>query len=302
MKATDRRARSSQSLVGNEPPEPPQSLKGSNAPGRATGSSMRAQGSRRMATFKRRYAEPVLGIGTILVLLGVWETAGHFEWVDVMFLSRPSDVVPALLTYIGSDNFIEDVLYTGSAFTGGLAASLAIGIPVGALMGRFKWIRHCLDYLISIFYATPRIALVPIIVLAFGIGRTTSIVIVTIMAIFPVLINTTAGIRSVDADLLELARSLRVGQLQLFRWILLPAALPSILAGVRLAIGLSLIGIIVAEFLASTQGLGYNIALAANQFDAATVFAGVTLVAAIGVGLTEAAKRLERHFDRWRLH
>lgn len=245
--------------------------------------------------------EPLFGSLTVVLLLAAWEAAAAYGWVNAIFVSRPSAIAQALVGYMGSENFLSDAAHSGRAFLGGLGLSVLVGIVVGSLMGWYPWIRYALDYVVSMAYSAPRIALIPVLILWFGIGIKTEVAVIFLISVFPVVINTVSGIRTVDDDLIELARSLHVRRMQMFVRILLPAAVPSILAGVRIAIGTSLIGLVVAEFLAATQGIGHAINDAASNFQPAMVFAGVVLITVVGLVLTEILKRVEAHFDRWRL-
>jgi NitT/TauT family transport system permease protein len=249
---------------------------------------------------ERRWKEPAMGLSAIALFLALWQISAESGLINPVFASKPTAVAAATVTYIGSEVFLTDLSYTGRTFSIGLIISIVAGVSLGAAMGRFPWLRHFLDYIISISYAAPRIALVPLIILWFGIGMQAGVIIVVMIAIYPLIMNTMMAMRTIDPGYLDLGRSLKMSRRQLFRYILLPSAVPSILTGARLAIGLALIGVVLAEFLAGTQGIGYRINEAAANYQADRVLAGLVLITTGGVLITELVKSLERRFDRWR--
>ncbi|GAA5190430.1 ABC transporter permease [Rugosimonospora acidiphila] len=259
---------------------------------------------RGMSPWRLRYRrrEPiVLGTLCLILVLVAWQVAADAGWVNKLFVSSPTDVARAMWDYITTAQFAKDLSTTGLTFIYGLLLSLVAGIVLGLLMGWYKRVGFFLDYLVSLVYASPRIALVPLLILWFGIGRTTGIAMVFLMSVFPVLINTMTGVHSVDPLLIEMARSQKASRLQLIRTVVLPGALPQVLSGVRLAIGNGLIGVVVAEFLAgSSSGLGFTMQAAAQSFEAPQLFAGLVIISALGLIATQLLRILERRFQRWR--
>jgi ABC-type nitrate/sulfonate/bicarbonate transport system permease component len=247
-----------------------------------------------------KWIAPALGTSVIIFVLIAWQVCATTGIVNPVFSSTPVAVATAILEYLTSNLFYEDLAYTGATFGIGLIISLAAGTAIGALLGWYKYLRYSLDYLISIAYASPRIALIPLIILWFGIDMEAGVIIVILVAIWPPIMNTMTAIRTIDPGYLDLGRSLKMSRSQLFRNVLIPAAVPSILTAARLSIGLALIGVVVGEFLAGTRGLGYRINEAASNYQPDKVFAGVVMISAAGVLLTEVVKMIERHFDRWR--
>ena len=248
-----------------------------------------------------RWLAPLLGTGSVVAILLAWQFSADSGLVDPAFSSRPTDVARRLLDYVVTAQFRADAWASGSAFLLGLAFAIVTGILLGTAIGWFRWVRFALDPLVVVAYSAPRIALVPIIILWFGIGFKSAVFLVALLAVFPILINTSVGIRTIDADYLELARSLCMSRRQVFRLILLPAAVPSIVSGMRLAVGLGLIGIVVAEFLAGTEGVGYRMNEAASLYQSDLVFAGLVIITCVGLFLTTLLKMVEQHFDRWRI-
>jgi ABC-type nitrate/sulfonate/bicarbonate transport system permease component len=250
---------------------------------------------------ERRWLEPALGLSTVVVIVVLWQWFATAGYVDQAFTSRPSSIAVALWKYITSNTFLADGAYTGEGFIITFGISVVAGTAIGAVMGMWKYARYALDYLVTGSYAAPRIAFIPIIVLWFGIGLKSGIVFAVLIAIYPMIMNTMTGIRAVDSGYVDLGTSLKMTQWQRFRYILLTGAVPSILTGVRLTVGLALIGVIVAEFLAATQGIGYRIYQSAGNYEAGPMFAAVVVITLGAVIFTELIKIAERHFDRWRL-
>jgi sulfonate transport system permease protein len=177
--------------------------------------------------------------------------------------------------------------------------AIGVGIPVGVVMARFRKVDWVLDTWLNALYSTPTVALVPVLVLWFGIRAEAKVVVVFLFAIFPVLINTYQGVRKVDASFLEVARSFRSSEWQMWRDVLLPWAVPYITAGIRLAIGRGLVGMIIAEFYTAMTGLGYMIVRYAHIFKMDRTFVPVILLMFLGIALTAALKWVERRIAPW---
>ena len=252
------------------------------------------------SSFKRfwRSSEALLLSGlSIVIVLALWELASANEWVNPTFFSRPSDVwstfIDEYFTERGIYAHIRATIKIGSR---GLLLGLLAGIPVGAVMGAVPRIRYVLEPWITAAYVTPTVALLPLFILWLGIGDSPKILLVFLGAVFPILINTQAGIAGADPALLETARSFRASGLERFRKVSLPAALPFIFAGVRLAIGRTLIMSFVAELFLSNKGLGYYVSDAGAKFRSSEVFVGIITLALLGVAATQIVRFLERRF------
>jgi NitT/TauT family transport system permease protein len=181
-----------------------------------------------------------------------------------------------------------------------MAISILLGILIGFLMGQFESIEYLIDPFVNALNAIPRVALVPLIMLWFGLGLAAKIVIIVSVAIFPVIINTYAGVRDVRGSLLEVGRAHAATDMQIFGKIVLPAAVPFIMAGIRLAVSLGIIGMIVAEFFTAIAGLGGMIVQYGNNFQTARMFVPIIIVGALGIVLTQLVGALERRLAYWR--
>ena len=181
----------------------------------------------------------------------------------------------------------------------GLGIAIVVGIPLAVAMARFRWLDWALDLPINALYATPLVAVVPLLVLWFGIYLKAKIIVVFLFAVFPVLINTYQGVRECDKNMLEVARSFRSNEWRMWQDVLLPFAVPYIIAGIRLAIGRGLIGMIIAEFYTTISGLGFMITRYANMFEMDKTFVPVIVLMVLGVSLTTLLKWAGRRIAPW---
>lgn len=252
---------------------------------------------RRTLQRKERLLYGVLGA---IVVLGSWEICADLKIVNPTFSSKPSELARALYPYFSSGGGLSALKTSAVEFGLGFGLAVVVGLLVGIAMGLWRRVEYILDPLVNFTNAAPRIALVPLFVIWFGIGIESKVAIIFLSSIIPIILNTVSGIRAADAALVRVARSLCATEFQTFRTVVVPGAVPSVVTGLRLGIGHGLVGMIVAELVSSTAGLGYTIEIAGNNFQTPLMFAAVFVVAIIGVILTNALKTLERHLDRWR--
>ncbi|HEY6992900.1 MAG TPA: ABC transporter permease, partial [Xanthobacteraceae bacterium] len=235
---------------------------------------------------------PIYRYGFIAFILVVWELGGPL--VNPIFFSYPSKIIAAAyhLTLSGELPYYTwqslQVLFCGLGF------AILVGIPLAVVMARVRPIDWALDMPINALYATPMAALVPLLVLWFGIHLEAKIIVVFLFAIFPILINTYQGVRECDKNIIEVARSFRVSEVQMWTQVLLPWSVPFIAAGIRLAIGRGLVGMIIAEFFTSISGLGYMITRYTHIFEMDKAFVPVILLMILGVAMTAGLKWVER--------
>ena len=182
----------------------------------------------------------------------------------------------------------------------GFGAAIVCGVVVGLLMGRYRLIDRLLDVQISALYATPNVALIPLIMLWFGLGMTAKVVIIFLSAFFPIVMNTHSGVRNVGRNLVEIGLAEAASERQIVAKIIIPAALPFIMTGIRLAVGRAVVGMVVAEMFTAVAGLGGAIVTYGNAFATSKLFVVIILLALLGVGLSELARALERHFAAWK--
>ena len=235
--------------------------------------------------------------GFTLLILIVWELTGPY--IDPIFFSYPSKIAVAFYDLTVSGDLPYYLGQSLQVMVLGLGCAIVVGIPLGVAMARIHRLDWALDLPLNALYSTPTVALVPILVLWFGIYLKAKIIVVFLFAVFPVLINTYQGVRECDKNMLEVARSFRSSERGVWQDVLLPFALPYIAAGVRLAIGRGLVGMVIAEFYTTISGLGFMITKYANVFEMDKTFVPVIVLMAMGVALTSGLKRLERRIAPW---
>jgi NitT/TauT family transport system permease protein len=235
--------------------------------------------------------------GFVALILIVWEVTGPF--VNPIFFSYPSKIAVAFYELTLSGELPYYLAQSLEVMFCGLFFAIVVGIPLAVLMARVRWLDWALDLPINAFYATPLVALVPLLVLWFGIYLKAKIIVVFLFAVFPILINTYQGVRECDKNMIEVARSFRSNEWRMWQDVLLPFAVPYIAAGVRLAIGRGLVGMIIAEFYTTISGLGFMITRYANVFEMDKTFVPVIVLMILGVSLTAALKWVERRLAPW---
>ena len=259
----------------------------------------RARPARRK-TYWRRNENWMLGSVSMLLFLGVWELAVRLGMVNPLFSSSPSRIAAAAYDMFADGSIYVHLRVSGAEFLLGFSLAVVIGVPLGILMGWYSRVNAILEPFVSALYATPRIALLPLVVIWFGIGLGSKVAIVFLGAVFPILVNTITGVRTINADFVRVARSFSASDRQMFTTVALPSSVPMLLTGLRLGLGHALVGIVVGEMYGATQGLGYLIAVAGARFQTDKVMVGIILIAALGVAMTELLRAIERRFEVWR--
>lgn len=245
----------------------------------------------------------ILGSGFIVFLLILWESIPLWYTLPqgmALFFTTPSKIAVAFFALLVNGEIQKHFYVSAIAFLAGLGLSIIIGLPLGLIMGRFGMLEDLLDPYVTAANATPRIIFLPLLILWFGIGLGSKIVIVFAGAVFPLLINTYVGVKNANRVLINVVRSFGASEWQLMKIVVLPNSLPYIIAGLRLAIGRAILGVVVGEFFGSSQGLGYMIASAATNYKVDVVFVGVAIFMALSVILTLAVKQLESRLASWR--
>ena len=236
-------------------------------------------------------------ISLIFVLL-VWEYYGRR--VNPILFTYPSAIARAFVILVANGELQSYMKESLLVLTYASILSVLAGILLGVIMGRFSIVEWAADIYVNALYSTPMVAVVPLIVLWFGFKVPAKVIIVFLFMVFPVLLNTYEGVKNVDRNLQEVARSFCSSESQLWRHLIIPSAIPFIVAGVRLAIGRGLVGMIVAEFYTSVTGLGYMIVRYANALETDKLFVPIVMVMILGVGLLSLAKWIEGRIAPWR--
>ncbi len=239
----------------------------------------------------------VFRYGFLALILIVWQIVGPF--ISPIFFTYPTKIAVAFYELTINGELPYYLAQSLEVMFYGLLSAIVVGIPLAVLMARVRWLDWALDFPINALYATPLVAIVPLLVLWFGIYLKAKIIVVFLFAVFPILINTYQGVRECDKNMLEVARSFRSSERRVWQDVLLPFALPYIAAGVRLAIGRGLVGMVIAEFYTTITGLGYMITRYANNFEMDKTFVPVIVLMTLGVSLTSGLKWLERRIAPW---
>jgi NitT/TauT family transport system permease protein len=246
-------------------------------------------------TSRRRWT---LRLASVVAWLAAWQVVGGM--VNPVLLSTPRAVAAAVPDMI-RDGSLPRALGDSLVVLGlGLATGTVAGIVIGLAAGRSQSLAAFLELPLNALYAVPAVALIPVITTWFGFETTARTVVVFVFVVFPVLFSTMRGVREVDPDLVEVARSFCSPERRMWRDLILPSALPYIVTGIRLSIGRALIGVVVAEFLTAISGLGYVITQNANSFQIARMWVPVVVIALLGIVLTALLDWAERHLAAWR--
>jgi len=251
----------------------------------------------------RRYEATILGAGSIALLLAVWEALPHLITLSAgtkLFFTTPSHVVGTLWEMFATGSIWAPLGVSAGAFALGLGIAIVVALPLGVLLGRSTTLSALVDPFITAFNATPRLVFLPLVMLWFGLGLWSKVVIVFIGALFPLLINTYEGVRNADKLLINVVRSFGADEWAIARLVILPNALPYIVVGLRLAIGRAVLGVVVAEFFGSAEGLGVVMVRAASSYHVDVVFAGLIIFAALSLVMTAMVKLVEDRLQRWR--
>ncbi len=254
-----------------------------------------------LRTERRRslYDHPnLLRLASVAVFLALWEYFGRRT--DPILFTYPSAVAEAFVKLIASGELIRQLAVSLSALAAGFIASLVLGVALGLVLGMSRTAEAFFEPLINALYATPQVALTPLLMMWFGLGFSVKVSVVFLFAFFPILINTASGAQNVSAAMVEVARAYLAPPRQILFKVICPAALPFIMAGVRIAVGRALVGMIVAELFTAITGLGAMLSLYGNIFETAKMFVVIVVLALLGVVLVRATQWLERRLATWK--
>jgi len=235
---------------------------------------------------------------SVVFVIGAWEVLGR--QVDPLFMSFPSAIAVSAARLIATGELMVALASSLQSLILAFVIASFAGISLGLLIGRYRTVEAATDWLVNALYATPLVAIIPLVILWFGLGNGAKLFIVTILAVFPILINTIAGVRNVPPQFIELGNSFAANEREIFAKIILPSALPYMMTGLRLGIGRAIIGMVVAEFFTAITGLGALIVKYGNQYDTATMFVPIFVLMLLGVTLSTAVRRAEQWIAPWR--
>lgn len=240
------------------------------------------------------------GAAGLIGFFVLWEIVGRAGLLNALFFVPISKIAPAAWDMYSSGFIFEHIGYTVGNFALGFAIGVTTAVPFGLLLGWNKRLLEFFDPLISVALATPVIVLVPLVIVIFGIFWESKVAISVWSAFFPVLVATIAGVQSVDASLVKVARSFQASNLKIIRDVVIPGSVPALVSGLRLGMTKGLIAALAAEFFGSQRGLGFLAFNYGTAFQPDRMFVAVLTMAVVGVTLTEMIKAVQRRFDVWR--
>ena len=250
--------------------------------------------------FLDRYRKVLLGALAVVIFFGAWQAVFLVVPFNPLFISKPSLIASGLADLITSGDLLRDLAVSAVPFLYGFSAAVLIGVPLGIVMGWRVRVGYALDPLMTVFYASPLVALAPLVVIFFGVGVGGKTLIIFFLSVFPFIFNAFAGVRAVDPLLINVVRSLGGGERDLYLKVIFPSILPYIVAGARIAVGRALIGVLVGEFFAASEGIGYAISRFGDIFALDRMFACIIVIMIIAVVLTEGIRWTERTAFPWR--
>ena len=261
----------------------------------AAGRSRRRGRAGRARSYRGDLLVPIASLAATLVL---WEWFGR--GVNPILFSYPTAILAVLPKMVASGELPRAMLESYQSLAVGYFSAVVIGIALGLAIGRFRFLELALDWQLVALYSTPNVALVPLLIMWLGLGFQPKVALVFLSAVFPVLLNTQGGVRNIDRSLVDVARVEGGSERQILQKIVLPASLPFIMTGLRLAVGRAVVGMVVAEFFTAISGLGGRIVIYGGQFATDKLLVVVIVLALSGVGLTALVGALENRLLPWR--
>ncbi|MEE2957087.1 MAG: ABC transporter permease [Pseudomonadota bacterium] len=250
--------------------------------------------------FKRQNL--VIGSLTLIAFFLIWEAI--FTWfmpLNKFIMSKPSLIFDGWAKDLVQGRVLNDVLISGKPFLFGFVSAGVVGVFIGTMMGWRLRVGYSLDPLMTAFYASPLVAVAPLMIIAFGVGVSGKAILIFLLCVFPFIFNTYAGVKAVDQLLVNVVRSLGGSQSHIYLKVIVPSVLPYIVAGTRYAIGRALVGILVGEFYAATAGIGFRIAWYSDMYVLDRMFGYIFTMMVIAVALTEGIRWAERTAFPWRI-
>lgn len=247
-----------------------------------------------------RYYGPLVSTVAVVAFLLAWQVAAARGWVNARYTSSPGQVLTAALDIARHDDFRHHVWVSLSAFSLGFAAAFGFGLPLGLALGTSRRLRLFIDPPMMALYTAPRLTLLPILIIWLGIGAASKVAIVFLGSVFPIIVNTMAGVREADPRLLQAARAFGASRLDTMIKVLVPGALPAILLGVRLAIGRGVLSVVVGEMFVSEAGIGHQIMNYGEAMQVGHLMVYAFAISLFGYALTIVVRLIEDRVRSWR--
>lgn len=253
-----------------------------------------------LATRVRDFAVNWLGVIGVVGFFLAWELATRLEILNPFYFPPFTKIIAKGVELFADGSIWQHMWFSLTNFTVGFVIAVVLGVVAGVPMGWYKNLSRTFDPLLSGIYATPLIALLPLIIMLFGLGPLSKIIMTILAAVFPILINTMTGIANTDHRLITMSRAFGATDSTVFLKVSIPGSLPYIVAGMRVALGRALVYIVVAEQYGAAMGLGYLSSVAAQRFQMAAMFVPIVIIACLGAALNESLKLVENRLDRWK--
>lgn len=242
-----------------------------------------------------------LGATGLIVVLVLWELSARWEWINPLVTSSPTGVVTAARDLMGAGTLLPTIASTARLFGIGFGISLVGGLLIGTVIGWYKRANAMVDPWISVLYASPRIAFLPLIAVWFGPGLLGQVVVVVLIAIFPIIINVASGVAAIDRGHLRMARSFLATNRDVLLTVALPGAIPAVTSGIRQGLMTGLLGVVVAEYFLGNTGIGGMIFQAGLTLRTGQAMLGALIFAVVALLLSGLVRSVEKRLDRWRV-
>jgi ABC-type nitrate/sulfonate/bicarbonate transport system permease component len=253
------------------------------------------------STFTERHRKVLLGGLAVALFFAAWQAVFLVVPFNPLFISKPSLIFESFVDLLVSGDLLRDLAVSAVPFAYGFGAAVVVGVATGIVMGWRVRVGYALDPLMTVFYASPLVALAPLVIVFFGVGVSGKAIIIFMLAVFPFIFNAYAGVHAVDRLLINVVRSLGGSEKDLYFKVIVPSVLPYIVAAARIAVGRGLIGVLVGEFFAASEGIGYAIARYGDLFALDKMFACILAIMIIAVLMTEGIRWAERAAFPWRV-
>jgi NitT/TauT family transport system permease protein len=255
-----------------------------------------------MIEFAVKQQKVLLGTFTVIAFFVGWEI--WFTWIvklNTFILSKPSLIFDGLWIDFVEGQLVDDLLVSGKPLAFGFTAAAVIGVFVGTMMGWRLRVGYTLDPFMTALYASPLVAVAPLVIIFFGVGVPGKAILVFLLCVFPFVFNTYAGVKSVDPLLVNVVRAMGGTQTNVYLKVIVPSVLPFIVAGTRYAIGRALVAILVGEYYAASAGIGFRIAWYSDMYELPRMFGYILVMMVIAVVFTEGIRWAERSAFPWRI-
>ena len=250
----------------------------------------------------QEYQRPILGAVSVAGFFLLWEwLLTYVVTVDPFFFTQPSKIAAAARELFVGGELWKDLAVSSKAFLLGFSAAVIIGIPIGVFMGWRRRAEYTLDPFFTALYASPLVALAPLLIIIFGVGLTGKVALIFLLAVFPFIFNAFAGVKSTDRLLVNVVRSFGGKEKDIYFKVILPSILPYLVAGTRIAIGRGIVGIIVGEFYAASEGIGFAISRFGDTYRLPEMFAAILVLMILAVAFTEGLRKLESILAPWKI-